>query len=102
MNSALQKTLTEMARDLEGDAVRMVETLEKRSDDRAKGFLKKKTEQLRDFLAAEGYLDPRDVLDGAQLNAHVLAAMAVQVREGWISPVEVATITARLHRVARE
>jgi hypothetical protein len=94
--------ITELARDLDNDAARLVEVMEGRGDDRSKGFQKKKLEQLSDYLAGEGYLDMREMLDESQLNIHVLAEMSAHVREGRLSEADVASIVTRLHRIAKD
>jgi hypothetical protein len=93
--------IAELAGELEGDAARLVEAIESRSDERAKGFQKKKLEQLVDFLAAEGYLDTRDVLDEAALSIQVLEGVSPHVREGRLTETDLATIVSRLYRIAR-
>ncbi len=52
-----------IARDLEGDAKRLVAALDGNQDPRLRGFRKSNVERLQLYLAETGYLDDRPVLD---------------------------------------
>jgi len=65
-----------VARDLGGDPRLLIEALRERSDERLKGFQSQKTDQLEEFLVAEGHLDLREPLAPDEILARLLARPA--------------------------
>jgi len=88
--------IADLARDLGGDAAALVAALRERSDERTKGFLNKKTEELVDYLAAEGFLDERPRLGPDGLEQRALAALGQEIAEGRLSVAEIRELIAGL------
>lgn len=65
--------VSELAEDCGGDGDALLERLENRE---VPGFLQRKAEDLREWLTAEGYVDPRARLDAGGRRRHVLDAEA--------------------------
>jgi hypothetical protein len=70
--------VVDIAREFAGDAVRLIESLSERSDERLGGFRAKSVEKFQEFLQEEGYLDPRLVLEEPELVARALASPATR------------------------
>ncbi|MFT5239565.1 MAG: exonuclease SbcC [Candidatus Promineifilaceae bacterium] len=70
--------LSEIASDSDGDASQFVQTLENKSDDRAKGFRQVQLDALRDYLETHGFMDARRPLTKSEVTASVLATAAVR------------------------
>ncbi|HEX7005247.1 MAG TPA: AAA family ATPase [Trueperaceae bacterium] len=65
----------ELARDLEGDAERLMAAL---ADGVLRGFRESNKEQLAEWLLDHGYLDERETLDPAALRQHVAAQLSTR------------------------
>jgi exonuclease SbcC len=70
--------LSEIASDCDGDATQFMETLENKSDERAKGFRQVQLDALRDYLETHGFMDGRRPLTKSEVTASVLATAAVR------------------------
>ena len=81
--------VTDLARDLDWDARRLVEALDERNDERARGFRAAALESLVGSLTAEGHLDLRQPLTEAESLTRVLSAANEGVKSGSISVDEV-------------
>jgi len=88
--------VTNMARDLDWDARRLVDAIGDRHDDRAKGFRSRALEQMQESLTESGHLDARETLSEQQLLARVLAATHEYVLRGAISGAEVHDLFGQL------
>jgi len=88
--------IADLARDLGGDAKALVTALRERSDERTKGFLTKKTEELEAYLTEEGFLDDRPRLDPDALEQRALAALGQEVAAGHLSVAEIRELIAGL------
>ena len=67
-------SVAEIAEELAGDGVALIEALRNRSDDRLRGFQTKVTDALEGYLLDEGYIDPRPVLSEDDITSSLLAA----------------------------
>ncbi len=72
-------TVSGLAAEVEGDARRLLAALDA---GRVPKWRRAKTETLREYLLAEGYLDERPVLDRADLRARVVAAVYRELQDG--------------------
>lgn len=77
-----------------GDAGRLLAELERREDERTKGFQTRIREKLREFLIANGHLDERESLDEQGIQARVRIAVAHHVESERLAAEEIA---ARVH-----
>jgi hypothetical protein len=68
---------SEILAELDGDAGQLMQILRDRSDARVAGFRSNKLDQLREYLEAEGHLDPREPLACRQAVTELLATPAV-------------------------
>jgi hypothetical protein len=68
--------LAEVVGELEGDARRLLDALDERSDPRLQGFRQRSVERLEHFLKEEGYLDERPILEEADLVGRAIATPA--------------------------
>jgi hypothetical protein len=68
--------VADIAGELEGDAVRLIEIMRARDDERLQGFRAKTTEALEAYLTDNAYIDPKPVLDESDLTARVLMVPA--------------------------
>ena len=59
--------VVDIARELDGDPVRLLAALDETRDPRLRGFRQTSVERLRRYLADTGYLDERPVLTGSEL-----------------------------------
>ena len=59
--------VSEMARELGGDARELLGRLEQRQDERIRGFQSKQIEKLEQYLLDSGYIDERSILDDEDL-----------------------------------
>ena len=59
--------VSEMARELKGDARALLESLEQRRDERTRGFQSKQVERLEQYLLDSGYIDERPILGDQDL-----------------------------------
>jgi hypothetical protein len=91
-----------LAEDLDWDARRLIDALDAREDERAKGFRAKAIERMTEHLTTSGYLDPRPTLDKAALCARVLGAANEDLRQGVLGPDEVAARFERLWQLAED
>jgi len=87
--------VTDLARELGGDARRLVEALEERRDPRARGFRRAALEELREKLEDGGYLDTRELLKLEEVQARVLDAAREFVEAGSITADSVRELVAR-------
>jgi hypothetical protein len=78
----------ELARELNGDAAALLDTITQGSDPRTKGFRTATLDKVRDNLTEMGYLDREPVLPAEQLRNRVLAAVSDEVKNGTV-PAEV-------------
>ncbi len=88
--------VSSLAEELQWDAARLLDALESRSDDRAKGFRSKALEQMRERLTANGCLDLRPTLEKHEIRARVLAAASDDVQRGVIGLDELSSLVDRL------
>ncbi len=88
--------VTNLARELDWDARRLVDALGARQDDRAKGFRSDALDQVKESLMESGHLDTRATLNEQELLARVLAAAHDHVRRGAIEGAEVRELFHRL------
>jgi len=91
--------VTNMARDLDWDARRLVDAIGDRQDDRAKGFRSRALDQLKESLMESGHLDTRPTLNKQDLLTHVLAAANHHVQQDEITGAEVHDLFGRLLRL---
>ncbi|MFW6125341.1 MAG: ATP-binding protein, partial [Pirellulales bacterium] len=97
--------VTEMAAELDWDARRLIDALERpggERDERAKGFQKKILRGMIDHLADTGHLDPREPLEWSDVRPRMLAAVADDFRAGRLRPDEVEAIFRHLWQRATE
>jgi uncharacterized protein YhaN len=87
--------------ELDGDARRLLVTIERREDERVKRFRADTMEQLTGYLESHGYVDPREPLDEAAIVARVLSALAEHVEARRLSTAEVAIRVRGLHAAAK-
>jgi len=102
VTDAFLDRVTDLARELDWDASRLVEALDVREDERAKGFRTNALESIVEGLTAEGYLDPREPLTPADALAHVLSAANDAVRQDNIEVEEVRRVFERFWSLAVE
>lgn len=88
--------VTDLARDLDWDARRLVDAIGDRQDDRAKGFRSRALDQVMESLMESGHLDTRATLNEHELLARVLTASHDYVRRGVIEGAEVRELFGRL------
>jgi hypothetical protein len=88
--------LESLLEELGGDPARLLDALEKREDERTKGFRTRVLEKLRAYLIQHGYLDEREPLDEAAIHSRVQVAVAVHVHKGVI---RAETVAARVHEL---
>ena len=81
--------VTDLARDLDWDASRLVAALVAKEDERAKGFRANALESVAESLTADGYLDLRQPLTEPEALTRVLSAANDAVRAGSINVDEV-------------
>jgi energy-coupling factor transporter ATP-binding protein EcfA2 len=74
--------LASLAEEAEGDAATLLARLERRDDERARGFQSRLRERLREHLLDEGYLDEREPLDEPTLHARVRSGVERHVEAG--------------------
>lgn len=89
--------VADLARELEGAGVRLVEELEKGT---VKKFRRKTAQKLRDYLQDNGYIDPRPKLDEDGIRARVLAAVRRDLASGALAPARAVELIHRLWRLA--
>jgi len=92
--------VTDLAQDLDWDADRLVEALETREDERAKGFRTTALESVKEALAIEGHLDTRRCLTEPEALTRVLSAANEPVRAGHLEPAEVRALFQRFWSLA--
>ncbi len=68
--------VVEVARELDGDAERLLEALASRKDPRLKGFRSSNVDDLQNYLAEQEYLDDRPVLSESELRLRCMASPA--------------------------
>ncbi len=66
--------VVDIARDLNGDAEKLVAELVAKRDPRLRNFWRSKVEELEDYLGDNGYLDDRPVLDESNLRLRALSS----------------------------
>jgi hypothetical protein len=59
--------------------------------------MRAKVDELREYLEAEGYLDPRDPLPPDSVRLRAMAAVQVELRSGLLSAADVDRMLLRLH-----
>jgi hypothetical protein len=92
--------VADLARELEGDAQRLVAALEAREDDRAKGFRSAALSEVCENLEAEGYLDSRQPLASEAALTRVLTAVNADVKAGAITVEQVRVLFQRFWSAA--
>ena len=68
--------VVDIAKELHGNAQRLINLLREGTDPRLKRFRKKSTEQLESYLTEHGYLDARPILSESELKLRTLATLA--------------------------
>jgi energy-coupling factor transporter ATP-binding protein EcfA2 len=74
VSASFAPKLTSLARELDGDAKAWLAALERRDDERTKGYHSSRIKEHRERLVETGHLDPRDVLTKDEAWMRVLAA----------------------------
>jgi len=88
--------VTDMARERDADAKRLIQALRAREDERAKGFRQRVLDSLAEGLTESGYLDPREPLDEDAVRQRVLAAANEVIKDGTLDAAEVRELFERL------
>jgi len=89
--------LESLLEELGGDPAKLLDALEKREDERTKGFRARVLEKLRAYLIQHEYVDEREPLDEAAIHSRVQVAVAVHVHKGVIRAERVAARVHELH-----
>ncbi len=76
ISSVFLSKVVDIAKELEGDAQRLLDLLRERTDRRLKGFRTKSIEQLTSYLIEHEYLDARPILSESELQLLALATPA--------------------------
>jgi hypothetical protein len=91
--------VSEIAKELEGNALRFMEVLEERKDERLKGFRKSNGEQVKKFLITEGYMDVRPTLTNEEMRLELVQLASIKEQEGSIDAEEILQFLNRLLRL---
>jgi len=92
--------VTSLASDLGFCAKRLLDALDSRDDERAKGFRQASLDALREGLTKSGHLDPREPLDEEAVLERMLSGANEYVKRGTISVAEVREHCARYWQLA--
>ncbi len=92
--------VTDLAREVNWDARPVVQALEERADERARGFRANALAAVAEYLSAEGYLDPREPLAESEALSQVLSSANDIVRHGYIGIEEVRDLFGRFWSAA--
>jgi len=92
--------ITELARDLDWDAEKLLESLSIKEDNRAKGFRSGVLERVSENLTESGYLDTREPVDEDAVLTRVLAASNDFVKQGTIDVNDVRNLCSSLWRLS--
>lgn len=85
VSSTYIQRVSEVARDLGGEALALIESLHERKDERLSGYRRKAADDLEAYLADEGYLDTRPVLGEEEILARLVATRAASRLPGRIA-----------------
>jgi len=88
--------VSKLAEELRWDAVRLLDALAARDDERVKGFRNRTLEQMRDRLTESGHLDPRPLLDKEAIYARTLAGANDDLQRGAIELEEIVALVEQL------
>lgn len=93
--------VTEIAKEVDGDAERILQIVRKRSDERVSGFRSHKADDLEEYFLASGYLTDKEPLSDEEMWQQVLADLTDERSEGLISEDELERLFGRI-RTANE
>lgn len=79
MSSTFIETVSDLARDLNGDGEALVAALQEGRVDR---FRTHKMEELEDYLLAEGFINPDSQLTSEEVRTRILRTVASEVEGG--------------------
>lgn len=88
--------VTEIAKELDGDAGALLEVIRERSDERVEGFYSSKADDLEAYFLEHGYLVRQDPLAPEEMWQRVLADLAEERAEGVVSDEELERLFDRL------
>jgi len=88
--------VSELARELQGDAEKLLRELRERRDERTKRFQSSKADELERYLQEEGYIDHRDTKDPDEMWQFVLADLAQERDEGVVETSDLDRLFDRL------
>jgi uncharacterized protein YhaN len=88
--------LSSLIQEQHGDAAQLLFQLERREDERTRGFQTRIRERLKEFLLDRGFFDDREPLDEPALQARVRVAVADHIDQGILDADDVA---ARVHEL---
>ena len=93
--------VTEIAKEVDGDATRILQVVRERSDERVSGFRSHKADDLEEYFLANGYMTDKEPLSDEEMWQQVLADLTDERSEGLISEDEVERLFGRI-RTANE
>jgi uncharacterized protein YhaN len=88
--------VSELARELQGDAEELLRELRQRTDERTKRFQSNKADELETYLKEEGYIDHRETKSPEEMWRFVLADVAQERNEGVIDTSDLDRLFERL------
>lgn len=88
--------VTEIAKELDGDAGALLEVIRERSDERVEGFYSSKADDLEAYFLEHGYLVRQDPLAPGEMWQRVLADLAEERVDGVVSDEELERLFDRL------
>ena len=88
--------VTELAKELDGDAEALMEVLRERDDERVSGFRSAKADELAEYFREHGYLTDRAPLTGEEMWQRILAAVADERRANLVTVEDLERLFDRL------
>ncbi|PSQ77669.1 MAG: hypothetical protein BRD33_02010 [Bacteroidetes bacterium QH_6_63_17] len=77
--------VTELAKELDGDAEALLGVIREREDERVQGFYSSKADDLEEYFLEQGYLVRQDPLSPEEMWQRVLAGLASEIQEGIVA-----------------
>jgi len=88
--------VTELAKELDGNADALMAVLRERDDERVSGFRSAKADELADYFREHGYLTDREPLTGEEMWQRILAELAEERQENLVTVEELERLFDRL------